>query len=408
MYREFGLPQGSALSPILFKFYIHDLEANLSHKTEIEVFKFADDGTLRMFGDTTPQCLEKLKEVCNALHKWSTHWRMIINCDPSKTELICFGTSENDSELIPDSVKLGQNTIAFVEKTKVLGLTMDRKLKYIEHGKDINRKILGRWVMICKHTNRNWGFKQHVIVRLLEVLIATCIHYAGVVWINPHSIKEVEKLWYKIIKSAVGAVFNIKTSLAEAILGVQPITVSNKINSIKHLLQLNIFHDTDDPMKQFVTSHLQSYKHSKLAKKLKYTFTFLNWKTTMYEKSFTDKDLEIIRNLEYERFAELSTRSCCYSKLVIKMYSEMLWQESMDKQSQLDGFNDSPKVSCTKLVFPTNTSRKIETLVLSFLYPNNLMNEFLYRYNKSEFFHPCVSVKKENKTRNTYWLTAVK
>ena len=166
-------------------------------------------------------------------------------------------------------------------------------------------------------------------------MIATCIHYAGVVWINPHSIKEVEKLWYKIIKSAVGAVFNIKTSLAEAILGVQPITVSNKINSIKHLLKLNIFHDTDDPMKQFVTSHLQSYKHSKLAKKLKYTFTFLNWKTTMYEKSFTDKDLEIIRNLEYERFAELSTRSCCYSKLVIKMYSEMLLQESMDKQSQL-------------------------------------------------------------------------
>ena len=55
-----------------------------------------------------------------------------------------------------------------MEKTKVLGLTMDRKLKYIEHGKDINRKILGRWVMICKHTNRNWGFKQHVIVRLLS------------------------------------------------------------------------------------------------------------------------------------------------------------------------------------------------------------------------------------------------
>ena len=115
----------------------------------------------------------------------------------------------------------------------------------------------------------------------------------------------------------------------------------------------------------------------------------------MYEKSFTDKDLEIIRNLEYERFAELSTRSCCYSNLVIKMYSEMLWQESMDKQSQLDGFNDSPKVSCTKLVFPTNTSRKIETLVLSFLYPNNLMNEFLYRYNKSEFFSPlCVCEEK--------------
>ena len=121
----------------------------------------------------------------------------------------------------------------------------------------------------------------------------------------------------------------------------------------------------------------------------------------MYEKSFTDKDLEIIRNLEYEQFAEFSTRSCCYSKLVIKMYSEMLWQESMDKQFQLDGFNDSPKVSCTKLVFPTNTSRKIETLVLSFLYPNNLMNEFLYRYDKSEFFSPlCVCEEGEQNSKH--------
>jgi hypothetical protein len=98
--REFGLPQGSALSPILFKFYIHDLEASLSHRTDIEVFKFADDGTIRVFGETTLTCLENLKEVCDALHRWSTQWRMIINCDPCKTELICFGTAEKDPNQI--------------------------------------------------------------------------------------------------------------------------------------------------------------------------------------------------------------------------------------------------------------------------------------------------------------------
>ena len=75
----------------------------------------------------------------------------------------------------------------------------------------------------------------------------------------------------------------------------------------------------------------------------------------------------------------------------------MLWQESMNKQFQLDGFY----VCCTKLVFPTNTSRKIETLVLSFLYPNNLMNEFLYRYDKSEFFSPlCVCEEGEQNSKH--------
>ena len=110
---------------------------------------------------------------------------------------------------------LGKNEIRFVEKTKVLGLIIDRSLKYIEHGKQVANKILGRWCTICKYTNRNWGFRQQIIVRLLEVLIGTCIQYAGVVWINMKSIAEVEPIWYKVLKSAIGVVFNIKASLAE-------------------------------------------------------------------------------------------------------------------------------------------------------------------------------------------------
>ena len=134
---------------------------------------------------------------------------MIINCDPGKTELIGFGTAENDETLLPMSFHLGSNKIKFVEKTKVLGLIMDRKLTYIEHAKDINRKVLGRWATICKYTNRNWGFRQHVIVRLIEVLIYSRIHYAGTVWINNRSIKEVESAWYRTIKAALGAVFGV-------------------------------------------------------------------------------------------------------------------------------------------------------------------------------------------------------
>ena len=137
-------------------------------------FKFADDGTIRVTGKTTEECLKNLEAVCDAIYKWTTHWRMIINCDPDKTELICFGTNDNDPSAIPNGVKLGRNTIAFVDKTKVLGLTMDKKLSYVDHGKQMYRKILSRWVKLCKYSNRDWGFKQHV-VRLLEVLIASCV-----------------------------------------------------------------------------------------------------------------------------------------------------------------------------------------------------------------------------------------
>ena len=108
--REFGLPQGSSLSPILFKFFISDLAQDVVDGQVIKLFKFADDGTLRITGVTTAECLVNLDGVCRSLNLWSSTWRMIIYCNPSKTEL-CFGTAEENLDLIPDTVKLGNYTL---------------------------------------------------------------------------------------------------------------------------------------------------------------------------------------------------------------------------------------------------------------------------------------------------------
>ena len=47
---------------------------------------------------------------------------------------------------------------------------------------------------------------------------------------NEKNMKEIEKLWYKIIKSTVGATF-IRKTIAEVILGMPPIMLQNKIHS---------------------------------------------------------------------------------------------------------------------------------------------------------------------------------
>ena len=363
--REFGLPQGSALSPILFKFYLHDLAQDLSLNPDIGVFKFADDGTLRVRGETTHQCLLNLQMTCDAIYTWSITWRMIINCDPGKTELIGFGTAENDEKLLPMSFHLGSNKIQFVEKTKVLGLIMDRKLTYIEHAKDINRKILGRWPTICKYTNRNWGFRQHVIVRLIEVLIYSRIHYAGTVWINNRSIKEVESAWYRTIKAALGAVFNVRLTTAEMILGVLPLNISNKVNSVKHILKLNIFPNKEDPLKHLIEDQMKSGSYSPLTGKVKDVFQFLLWKSSILPEHFTSEDLKVINNHDLEKLTSLSIKGCSYSKSVIKHYSKWLWQSTINSQYQLEGYTKEPTVSTTKLKFPPKTSRQLETSAIA-------------------------------------------
>ena len=112
----------------------------LEGSEEIELFKFADDGTIKVSGKSTEECKQSLNKVTESLEQWTQRWRMIINCNPNKTECICFGTAEKEAD-IPDSIQLANKTIKRVKQTKVLGLVMDEKLNYIAHSKEVNKVI---------------------------------------------------------------------------------------------------------------------------------------------------------------------------------------------------------------------------------------------------------------------------
>ena len=85
---EVGLPQGSALSPILFRIYLMDFLEELENKKQISIYKFADDGTIKVTGNSTNECLSNMKTVIKSVEKWVSINRMIINCLPDKTEVI--------------------------------------------------------------------------------------------------------------------------------------------------------------------------------------------------------------------------------------------------------------------------------------------------------------------------------
>ena len=226
---DYGLPQGSALSPILFKIYLLDIADDIINKPGVEVFKFADDGTIKVATSTTQRCLVTMEEVLRSLELWTKKWRMVINCLPNKTEMMCFGKAEGKNAIVPTSFKLGNDEIKLVTHTKVLGLTLDDMLTYKQHSDAVYKNILGRWATICKYSNKNWGLCQRVMVQLMKTIFISCICYGGLIWIKPKNTSEINKLWYKIIKSSVGAVFNIKKSTAEIILGIPPLEILNKI-----------------------------------------------------------------------------------------------------------------------------------------------------------------------------------
>jgi hypothetical protein len=166
---EYGLPQGSVLSPILFKFYVFDIESVCQLYRQITFFKFADDGTAKVVGKDLNECLFYLSLVFDCINEWTSRWRMVINCDVNKTEVICFNCY--DTAQVPLSFSLGGRTIYLTNQSRVLGVVLDKQLNFKEHSKSVYNKLVYRWVCLCRYSNRNWGMYQTVVIRIVKATV---------------------------------------------------------------------------------------------------------------------------------------------------------------------------------------------------------------------------------------------
>ena len=382
---NYGLPQGSVLSPVLFKIFLMDFVAGLRNREDICILKFADDGTIKVTAENSEECVKKLNMVLQHLENWTRKWRMKVNCDKNKTEVICFHTKENNKDLIPTSFSLGNKEILRVSSTKVLGVTIDEGLTYDKHCDNVLKSIQTTWVNLCKYSNRHWGFKQDVMLYLVKTLILSKIHYASHVYVTAKNFQQITKFWYHILKSITGAVLNPKQNITEVVLGVPPLPIQTKVNSIKHLLKLNIKPIGSDKYRDFIQTSYNEVDKSPLClyNKLKITFDFLAWKLNAYPSHFSDQDALVIHGKWMGQFFSLQEKACSYNKQIINRYTdEVLWKSSLNNQYQVEGYPFSPTPSSNVLPVPKNTSRKTEVLLMSIFHKNNLLKQSLYRIGK--------------------------
>ena len=384
---EYGLPQGSVLSPILFKFYVFDIESLCVTYEQIKVFKFADDGTVKVTGRDLEECLFFLDIAMSSIGQWTSQWRMVINCNINKTEIICFKCS--DPTAVPQSFTLSGNTIHLTDASKVLGITIDSKLNFRQHSHEVYNKLLYRWICISKCCNRNWGMNQKVLVRLAKTLMFSSLFYGSLVWQNNANMLDLNKLWYRVAKSAVGAVFNVQNSVLEVILGTPPLEILNRVITVKHYLK--VLSSVDGEIhRDFIYNELIA-GNTVVTSHMRDVLKFLRWKSACYINR------PPIPNEVSELF-KLPKKLCHYSKAIMNQFTEHIWQESINNKLQLEGWPFIPKVSVNTLPIPLNTSREVEVLIMSLLYKNNLLNSFLYGLNRNYSHSPLCACGLEEQT----------
>ncbi|TLM35181.1 reverse transcriptase family protein, partial [Acinetobacter baumannii] len=211
-----GVPQGSALSPLLFSLYINDIPRS----PETHLALFADDTAIYYSCRKKALLHRRLQTAATTMGQWFRKWRIDIN--PTKSTAVLFkrGRPPNTTLSIPLPTRRVNNPapavrpitmfdqpIPWAPKVKYLGVTLDSRMTFRPHIKTVRDRaafILGRlYPMICRRSKMSLRNK----VTLYKTCIRPVMTYASVVFAHAARIhlKSFQIIQSRFCRIAVGA-----------------------------------------------------------------------------------------------------------------------------------------------------------------------------------------------------------
>lgn len=170
-----GLPQGSPLSPVLFLFFNADLVQRRIDSSGGSM-AFVDDYTAWVTGSTAEANREGIQAIVDEALDWEK--RSGATFEGEKTTLVHFTRCPNRSSTTPITIK--GEVVTPKETAKILGVTMDSKLRYKQHIASAATKgllaamALKRLRMVSPSTAR----------QLFESTVAPVVDYASNIWMH--------------------------------------------------------------------------------------------------------------------------------------------------------------------------------------------------------------------------------
>ena len=164
-----GVPQGSVLGPLLFNVYFNDLFYFLE---ETEAINYADDTNLHACDMDLGNLMRPLEHDILIVNEWFESNYMKVNGD--KCHLLISGHKHEHMW-----VKVGNSRIWESESEKILGVTIDRELKFEEHLRNI-LAIAGKKLTALARLSNVLNFSKFRL--LLKSFVESQFAYCPLVW----------------------------------------------------------------------------------------------------------------------------------------------------------------------------------------------------------------------------------
>lgn len=180
---EYGVPQGSTLSPILFLLYASELLDLCNRpKDRISAVGFADDTHILTYSRTTEtncRTLEKVHDNCLA---WAKRYGMSFA--PQKYELTHFTRSHTKFNLQASAHFNGVQKEP-AQEVKVLGVWLDSKLRWTSHARKLTQKAERQIGAIVRISASTWGAAFVRARQIYSSVVRPLLAYGAASWHTP-------------------------------------------------------------------------------------------------------------------------------------------------------------------------------------------------------------------------------
>ena len=141
---------------------------------------FADDGTIWITGKNWRELIEVLKSDFGKIMKWAKKWRLKLSM--LKTEFCLFSLDNGvleEARLFRFCVE-GQ-LLRYNPNPKLLGVTLDEKMKFEIHIESVERKAL-RSLELLRKVKETEVINTKCMLQLYKALVVPQLEYAASVW----------------------------------------------------------------------------------------------------------------------------------------------------------------------------------------------------------------------------------
>jgi hypothetical protein len=160
-----GVPQGSVISPVLFTIMINDLFSGIPKDIKYSIY--ADDGALWVNCTKLNEGITLMQQAVDKVILWSQTWGLQLAV--AKTKAIIF-TKKKVKE--PAPIKIGQESIEYVNEIKFLGMTLDRRLTWNKYIFLLKERCQGGLRFMSFVAGRRYGSNFKTLIKIYKSLIS--------------------------------------------------------------------------------------------------------------------------------------------------------------------------------------------------------------------------------------------